>query len=222
MWILVAEDEIAMANLLRQGLEESNHTVAVARDGEEAFAAAKTSTFDVIVLDVMMPKLDGIEVTKRLRAAKNSVPILMLTAKDANSEVIRGLDAGADDYLVKPFPFGVLLARLRALSRRREVAPMQVLQADDLTLDPAAHCVTRGGREIPLTATEFRILEFLLRNAGRAESRTAIIEAVWGFDEEVEPNTVDVYIKLLREKLDGDPHRKLIQTVRGYGYVIRA
>jgi DNA-binding response OmpR family regulator len=222
MWILVAEDELAIANLLRQGLQENNHTVAVARDGNEAFAAAETSTFDVIVLDVMMPKLDGIEVTKRLRAAKNSVPILMLTAKDANADVIRGLDAGADDYLVKPFPFGVLLARLRALSRRREVAPMQLLQADNLTLDPSAHCVTRAGREIPLTATEFRILEFLLRNAGRAESRTAIIEAVWGFDEEVEPNTVDVYIKNLREKLDSDPHRKLIQTVRGYGYVIRA
>jgi DNA-binding response OmpR family regulator len=222
MWILVAEDELAMANLLRQGLEESNHTVVVARDGNEAFAAAETSTFDVIVLDVMMPKLDGIEVTKRLRAAKNSVPILMLTAKDANSDVIRGLDAGADDYLVKPFPFGVLLARLRALSRRREVVPMQLLKADNLTLDPAAHCVTRADREIPLTATEFRILEFLLRNAGRAESRTAIIEAVWGFDEEVEPNTVDVYIKNLREKLDSDPHRKLIQTVRGYGYIIRA
>jgi DNA-binding response OmpR family regulator len=221
MWILVAEDELEMANLLRQGLQEDNHTVAVARDGKEAFAAAETSTFDVIVLDVMMPKLDGIEVTKRLRAAKNSVPILMLTAKDANADVIRGLDAGADDYLVKPFPFGVLLARLRALSRRREVAPMQLLQADNLTLDPSAHCVTRAGREIPLTATEFRILEFLLRNAGRAESRTAIIEAVWGFDEEVEPNTVDVYIKNLREKLDREPHRKLIQTVRGYGYIIR-
>jgi DNA-binding response OmpR family regulator len=221
MWILVAEDELAMANLLRQGLQENNHTVAVARDGNEAFAAAETSTFDVIVLDVMMPKLDGIEVTKRLRASKNSVPILMLTAKDANSDVIRGLDAGADDYLVKPFPFGVLLARLRALSRRREVAPMQLLQADNLTLDPAARCVTRAGREVPLTATEFRILEFLLRNAGRAESRTAIIEAVWGFEEEIEPNTVDVYIKNLREKLDREPHRKLIQTVRGYGYIIR-
>ena len=125
MWILVAEDELTMANLLRQGLEENNHTVAVARNGEAAFAAAETSTYDVIVLDVMMPKLDGIEVTKRLRAVKNRVPILMLTAKDANSDVIRGLDAGADDYLVKPFPFDVLLARLRALSRRREVAPMQ-------------------------------------------------------------------------------------------------
>lgn len=222
MWILVAEDELAMANLLRQGLEEDNHTVALARSGEEALAAAQTSAFDVIVLDVMLPRFDGIEVTKRLRAAKNRVPILMLTARDANSDVIRGLDAGADDYLVKPFAFPVLLARLRALSRRRDNAPMQVLEVDNLTLDPAAHRVTRAGREIPLTATEFRLLEFLLRNAGRAESRSAIIEAVWGFDEEVEANTVDVYIKTLREKLDSDSQRKLIHTVRGYGYLIRA
>ena len=222
MWILVAEDELAMANLLRQGLEEDNHTVALARSGQEALAAAETSPFDVIVLDVMLPRFDGIEVTKRLRAAKNRVPILMLTARDANSDVIRGLDAGADDYLVKPFAFPVLLARLRALSRRRDNAPMQVLEVDNLTLDPAAHRVTRAGREIPLTATEFRILEFLLRNAGRAESRSAIIEAVWGFDEEVELNTVDVYIKILREKLDSDSQRKLIHTVRGYGYLIRA
>ena len=222
MWILVAEDEPAMANLLRQGLEESNHAVAVARNGEEALAAAETSAFDAIVLDVMLPKVDGIDVTKRLRAAKNGVPILMLTARDANSDVIRGLDAGADDYLVKPFAFGVLLARLRALSRRRDNPPMQMLEVDDLTLDPAAHCVARAGREIPLTATEFRILEFLLRNVGRAESRNAIIEAVWGFDEEVELNTVDVYIKILRDKLDSGPHRKLIHTIRGYGYVVRA
>jgi DNA-binding response OmpR family regulator len=170
----------------------------------------------------MMPKLDGIELTKRLRAAKNQVPILMLTAKDANLDVIRGLDAGADDYLIKPFAFSVLLARLRAASRRRNHAPTQVLEVDDLRLDPAAHSVTRAGFDIPLTATEFRILEFLLRNVGRAESRNAIIEAVWGFGEDVELNTVDVYIKILRDKLDTGPHKKLIHTVRGYGYIIRA
>jgi len=191
-----------MANLLRQGLEEENHTVAIARDGSEALAAAETSEFDAIVLDVMLPRMSGIEITKRLRAGKNPVPILMLTARDASSDVIQGLDSGADDYLVKPFAFGVLLARLRALSRRPHAAPMR--------------------REVPLTATEFRILEFLLRNAGRAESRTAIIEAVWGFNEDVEPNTVDVYIKSLRDKLEPGGQKKFIQTVRGYGYVIRA
>ena len=211
-----------MANLLRQGLEEENHTVAIARDGSEALAAAETSEFDAIVLDVMLPRMSGIEITKRLRAGKNPVPILMLTARDASSDVIQGLDSGADDYLVKPFAFGVLLARLRALSRRPHAAPMQALEVGDLVLDTAARRVTRGRREVPLTATEFRILEFLLRNAGRAESRTAIIEAVWGFNEDVEPNTVDVYIKSLRDKLEPGGQKKFIQTVRGYGYVIRA
>lgn len=222
MWILVVEDERAMANLLRQGLEEHNQAVAIARDGEEALAAISTSAFDAVVLDIMLPRSDGIEVTKRLRAAKNSVPILMLTAKDATNDVVKGLDAGADDYLVKPFAFSVLLARLRAISRRRDHPPVQVLELDDLTLDPASHRVTRAGRDIALTATEFRIVEFLLRNAGRAESRSAIIEAVWGFDQDVEPNTVDVYIKLLRDKLDSNPNKKLIHTVRGYGYILRA
>lgn len=222
MWILVAEDEPAMANLLRQGLEENNQSVALARDGEEALAAAQTSAFDALVLDVMMPKLDGIEVTRRLRAAKNHVPILMLTARDAVPDVIRGLDAGADDYLVKPFAFAILLARLRTIARRRDHPPTQVLEVDNLLLDPAAHRVTRAGREVPLTATEYRILEFLLRNSGRAESRNAIIEAVWGFDHDVEPNTVDVYIKMLRDKLESGAHKKVIHTVRGYGYIIRA
>ena len=211
-----------MREVLRQGLEEQNHTVILARDGEEAICAAETSAFDVIVLDVMLPRADGIEVTRRLRAAKNSAPILMLTARDANADVVKGLDAGADDYLVKPFAFDVLLARLRAVSRRRDKEPIRLLEIDDLLLDPAAHRVTRAGREIALTATEFRIIEYLLRNSGRVQSRNAIIEAVWGFEEDVEPNTVDVYIKILREKLDGAPHSKLIHTVRGYGYVLRA
>ncbi|MGC2661015.1 MAG: response regulator transcription factor [Bryobacteraceae bacterium] len=222
MWILVVEDEPSMAHLLRQGLEEQNHTVVVARDGEEAMAAATNSPFDAVVLDVMIPHVDGIEVARRLRAAKIAVPILMLTARDANNDVVKGLDAGADDYLVKPFAFSVLLARLRAISRRRDHVTKQVLETDDLTLDPTAHRVFRAGHEIALTATEFRILEFLMRNSDRAESRSAIIEAVWGFDEDVELNTVDVYIKILRDKLDTHPHRKLIHTVRGYGYVIRA
>lgn len=222
MWILVVEDEPLMGDVLKQGLEEHNHTVTLARDGEEALAAAATSQFDAIVLDVMMPRVNGIEVTRRLRAAKNAVPILMLTARDANSDVVDGLDAGADDYLIKPFAFNVLLARLRAISRRREHAPVQILEITDLALDPAARRVTRAGREIALTATEFRMLEFLLRNTGRAKSRSAIIEAVWGFDEDVELNTVDVYIKILRDKLDSYPERRLIHTVRGYGYILRA
>lgn len=221
MWILVVEDDPAMVALLKQGLEENNHTVAIARDGREALAAAETTAFDAIVLDVMMPKVNGIEVTTRLRAGKNRVPILMLTARDASRDVVLGLDAGADDYLVKPFAFDVLLARLRAISRRSAVAPTPTLAVDDLVLDPASHAVTRADRQILLTRTEFRILEFLMRNAGRVESRNAIIEAVWGFGEDVEPNTVDVYIKTLREKLNSGAERPLIHTVRGYGYVIR-
>ena len=210
-----------MRELLRKGLEEQNHRIAVACDGDQPFSAASTCEFDVIVMDVMMPGLNGVEVTRRLRAEKNPVPILMLTARDADADVVKGLDAGADDYLVKPFAFSVLLARLRAISRRGEHAPMNVLKADDLELNVVSREVRRHGELVALTATEFRILEFLLRRTGRAASRSSIIEAVWGFEDDIEANTVDVYIKLLRDKLDSGTDRKLIQTVRGFGYVIR-
>jgi two-component system response regulator MprA len=221
VWILVVEDEPAMAGLLRQGLEEANHKVAVARDGAEALTAGETSTFDAIVLDVMLPRVDGFEVARRLRSKGITVPILMLTARDADADVIRGLDAGADDYLTKPFSLKVLLARLRALSRRSAAPPVQRFQVGDLALDPESREVTRAGRRVALTATEYRVLEFLLRRAGRAVSRSAIIEAVWGFEEEVEANTVDAYIKLIRDKVDHSPRPKLIHTVRGYGYIVR-
>ncbi len=210
-----------MGELLRQGLEEENHAVTLARDGLEGLHAAKTSNFDVIVLDVMMPGMDGIEVARRLRAAGHQTPIIMLTARDAAADIVKGLDAGADDYLTKPFSLKVLLARLRAISRRAARPAMPTLQIDDLVLDPAAREVTRAGHKINLTATEFRVLEFLLRRAGRAASRSAIIEAVWGFEEEIEPNTVDAFIKLLRDKINVGRGRKLIQTVRGFGYILR-
>lgn len=221
MWILVVEDEGPMGELLRQGLEEENHAVTLARDGLEGLHAAKTSNFDVIVLDVMMPGMDGIEVARRLRAAGHQTPIIMLTARDAAADIVKGLDAGADDYLTKPFSLKVLLARIRAISRRAARPAMPTLQIDDLVLDPAARDVTRAGHKINLTATEFRVLEFLLRRAGRAASRSAIIEAVWGFEEEIEPNTVDAFIKLLRDKINVGRGRKLIQTVRGFGYILR-
>src|SRR5258706_382626 len=210
-----------MAELLRQGLEEANHSVAWARDGLEGLHAAGMSSYDAIVLDVMTPGIDGIEVTRRLRASGQQVPILMLTARDAAGDVVRGLDAGADDYLTKPFSLKVLLARLRAISRRGVRPTVATLQADDLVLDPASREVKRGGQNVALTATEFRVLEFLMRRAGRAASRPAIIEAVWGFQEDVEPNTVDAFIKLLRDKVDSGSPRKLIHTVRGYGYILR-
>jgi two-component system response regulator MprA len=221
VWILIAEDELAMANALRRGLEEQNHTVTVTNDGLEAIAAATEASFDAIVLDVMMPGADGLTVARRLRQSGNQAPILLLTARDAADDIVKGLDAGADDYLVKPFALKVLLARLRALSRRATTPAAPVLQVDDLILDPTTHEVTRGGRSVSLTATEFRFLEHLLRRAGRVASRGSIIDAVWGFDHDIELNTVDTYIKLLRDKVDSDPAARLIHTVRGYGYVLR-
>jgi len=221
VWILVVENETSMGELLRQGLEEQNHAVTLAKDGVEGFHAAKTSNFDAIVLDVMMPGMDGIEVARRLRADGHQTPIIMLTARDAAADIVKGLDAGADDYLTKPFSLKVLLARLRAISRRAAQPPQQNLHIDDLVVDPAAREVMRAGQKISLTATEFRVLEFLLRRAGRAVSRSAIIEAVWGFEEDVESNTVDAFIKLLRDKIDAGSQRKLIHTVRGYGYILR-
>jgi two-component system response regulator MprA len=221
MWILVVEDEASMGELLRRGLEEQNHVVALAADGLEALHAARTSNFDAIVLDVMIPGVDGVEVTRRLRAAKHQAPIIMLTARDAPADIVRGLDAGADDYLTKPFSLKVLLARLRAITRRAARPAAAALQVADLVLDPASREVSRAGHKINLTATEFRVLEFLMRRAGRAASRSAIIDAVWGFEKDVESNTVDVFIKLLRAKIDNPPHRKLIHTMRGYGYILR-
>lgn len=221
MWILVVEDEPSMGELLRQGLEEENHTVTLVRDGLEGIHAAQTGNIDAIVLDVMIPGIDGIELARRLRAAGRQTPILMLTARDAAADIVRGLDAGADDYLTKPFAFRVLLARLRALSRRAAHPAIARLQVDDLELDPASHQVSRAGVPLSLTATEYRVLEFLMRRVGRAVSRSSMIEGVWGFGEDIESNTVDAFIRLLREKIDLGQQRKLIHTVRGYGYILR-
>lgn len=221
VWVLVVEDERAIGDLLRQGIEEENHTVTLAHNGLEGLHAAETCNFDAIVLDLMMPGMNGIEVAKRLRAGGSQVPILMLTARDSPADIVKGLDAGADDYLTKPFSLEVLLARLRALARRAPRRLVKVLEVDDLTLDPESHEVSRGARKIELTPTEFRILEFLMRRAGRASSRSTIIEAVWGFEQDVESNTVDAFIKLLRGKIESGQGRKLIHAVRGFGYIMR-
>jgi DNA-binding response OmpR family regulator len=221
MWILVVEDEAPMAQILRKGLENQNHTIRIAVNGAEALEAARSTTFDAVILDVLLPAVNGLSVAERLRKSGNNVPILMLTARDAPADIIKGLDAGADDYLVKPFAFDVLLARLRALSRRAANPVISVLQINDLILDPASREVSRGGRRVDLTATEFRFLEHLMRRAGRVASRSSIIDAVWGFEQEIESNTVDNYIRVLREKVDPDPSTRLIHTVRGYGYVLR-
>jgi len=222
MRILIVEDEKDMAQLLKTGLEEENHVVNIAFDGISGLELAQTFNFDVITLDVMLPRLDGFEVARRLRAKGNHTPILLLTARDTVPDVVKGLDLGADDYLTKPFSFAVLLARLRAASRRQYGQPTSVLRVGDLELNPATIRVSRAKHEINLTATEFRLLEFLMRRPGTVVSRNAIVEAVWGFDDEVNDNTVDVFIRLLRRKIDDVHEEKLIRTVRGVGYSLRA
>lgn len=218
MRILVAEDEPALRELLRSGLEEEGHQIISATDGNEALTAAEQKEFDAVILDIMMPGLDGIAVLRRLRANRNEVPVLLLTARDAPADIVRGLDGGADDYLTKPFAFDELLARLRAITRRSDPGRSAMLAVEDLALDSATHLVTRAGKEIELTATEFRLLEYLMRRNGRLATRSEILDTVWGLGHNVENNTLDVFIRLLRSKVDGDSSHKLIQTVRGFGY----
>lgn len=222
MQVLVVEDERRMAELLRQGLEEEGHSVVLAGDGREGLAMAESHAFDAIILDVMLPVMDGFSVARKLRAAHNQTPILMLTARDATGDIVDGLNLGADDYLVKPFSFEVLLARLRAISRRGVIPQPPILQLADLSLDPSAREVTRGGRRISLTRTEYGLLELLIKRAGRVVTRENLIESVWGFDSEVRSNTLDAFIRLLRDKVDAEGETKLIQTVRGVGYRLRA
>ena len=221
MRVLVVEDEIKMAALLKQGLEEQNHSVEVAYDGHEAMSLATGYDFDVIVLDVMLPGLDGFEVARRLRKNQKQTPILMLTARDAIPDIARGLDVGADDYLTKPFAFPELLARIRALARRGPATLPPRLNIGDLTLDPGSRRVARVDREIYLTATEYRLLEFMMRRPGRVLARAAIIEAVWGFNENIEDNTLEAFVSSLRNKIDRGSSQKLIHTVRGVGYCVR-
>jgi DNA-binding response OmpR family regulator len=221
MRVLIVEDDRSMAQLLKKGLEEENHVVSVARDGAEALELCESYQFDVVVLDWMLPRMDGVEVAKRLRRSGRSAAILMLTARDAVPDVVKGLDAGADDYLTKPFSFAEFLARLRALGRRPAPAAATRLEAGDLALDPGTHQVFRGRHELHLTQTEYRLLEFLLRRSGGVASRRAIIEAVWGLDAEVEENTLDAFVRLLRAKVDQGHREKLIHTVRGFGYCVR-
>ena len=221
MRILLVEDDAKMTAVLRKGLEEERHAVTVAHTGPQALELIHVYSFDVIVLDVMLPGLSGLEVARRLRHENGRTPILMLTARDATPDVVKGLDAGADDYLTKPFAFEELLARLRAMSRRGPVEPTSRLHVADLTLDPATQHVARGGRVIHLTRTEYVLLEALMRQRGRVVARSAVIEAVWGVDSAVENNTLDAFIHLLRRKVDDGGPTKLIHTVRGFGYVLR-
>jgi DNA-binding response OmpR family regulator len=221
MQLLLVEDDRKLALQLKKGLQEHGHAVTVALDGPEGLAVAQTSPFDLFVLDVMLPGLHGFSLVRQLRREGIATPILLLTARDAAEDVVTGLDAGADDYLTKPFSFPVLLARLRALARRKQVEPHTHLSFDDLVLDPATHEVKRAGMPLALTPKEFALLELLLRNAGRVLTRSRLIEAIWGHDREVENNTVDVLVRQLRAKVEPAGSPKLIQTIRGIGYALR-
>ena len=220
MRVLIIEDEIKMAMLLKKGLAEEDHCVTLACDGREALEIARLYQFDVIVLDVMLPGIDGLQLAHRLRDGGNYTPILMLTARDTVPDIVKGLDSGADDYLTKPFSFVEFLARLRAVARRGHLPRPVRMEVGDLVLDPARHEVNRAGRPIHLTPTEFRLLECLMRRAGKAVERNALIEAVWGFDQDIENNTLDAFVSLLRGKVDRGHETKLLHTVRGIGFCL--
>ena len=221
MNLLIVEDEVRMAELLRKGLIEEGHLVTCAADGAEGLTLAKSYEFDIIILDIMMPRMSGYEMAKRLRADQVRTPILMLTAKDAVPDIVHGLDLGADDYMTKPFSFDELVARLRSVKRRALAAEDTHLRVGDLVLEPASREVTRGEHRIALTKTEYNLLERLVYRAGKVVSRRSLIEAVWGFDREIEENTLDAFMRLLRNKIDPPGHPRLIHTVRGVGYMIR-
>lgn len=221
MQILIVEDDERLARQLKKGIEEHGHIVSLAFDGLNGLEAARQGHFDVLVFDVMLPGLHGFGIVRQLRNAGAKCPVLMLTARDSPDDIVAGLDAGADDYLTKPFALKVLLARLRALARRREVEPKTHLQVGDLVLDPAEHSVKRGGVNISLTRTEFAILDILMRNSGRVVTRDRIVEAVWQNKREIENNTLDVYVGHLRSKVEPGGSVKYIRTVRGVGYVVR-
>lgn len=221
MRVLIVEDEKKLAGLLKNGLEEEGCQATVAHTGVEGLEWAQSVRFDAMVLDIMLPGLDGFEVARRLRKTNNRTPILMLTARDAVPDIVKALDLGADDYLTKPFSFEEFMARVRAVSRRGPVPHPPKFQIADLVLDPAACEVFRGDKPIPLTKKEYLLLELLLRNAGRVVRRDVILETIWGTRESVENNTVDAFIKLLRHKVDNGHAVKLIHTVRGFGYRLR-
>jgi len=221
MNLLIVEDEPRMAELLRKGLTEEGHTATSALDGAAGLELARNYEFDVIILDIMLPRLSGYDLVKRLRTEKVRTPVLVLTARDSVPDIVRGLDLGADDYMTKPFSFHELVARLRAVKRRVVAADDMRLRVGDLEVDPASREVRRAEQRISLTRTEYNLLERLIYRPGQVVSRRALIESVWGFDREIEENTLDAFMHLLRTKVDRAGRPKLIHTVRGIGYMIR-
>jgi heavy metal response regulator len=221
MRILVVEDEKRVAAFIKRGLEEEGYTVDVAYDGAEGVQMAESASYDLLVMDVMLPKKDGLTVVKELRQAGRSTPVLMLTARDTTDDIVAGLDAGSDDYLTKPFAFAELSARVRALVRRSVMERGAELEFADLRMDPVSHQVWRGEREIDLTAKEYGLLELLMRNPNTVLSRNTIAEQVWEHTFDTFTNIIDVYVNYLRKKIDKGFERRLIHTVRGQGYVLR-
>ncbi len=221
MHLLVVEDEKKVASFIQRGLEAEHYVVDVAYDGEAGLTRLFDGEYDLVILDVMLPKRDGLALLREMRQRHLTVPVLMLTARDTLADKITGLDQGADDYLTKPFAFEELLARVRALLRRGMSAPASVLTLADLRLDPVTRQVTRGAKRIDLTAKEFALLEFFLRHPGRVLSRTLIAQHVWGVDFDTFTNVIDVYVNYLRKKIDADSPPKLLHTVRGVGYVLK-
>lgn len=222
MRLLVVEDEQKVASFIQQGLTEEGHAVDLAHDGDMGLSMALDGVHDLIVLDISLPKKDGIEVLKTARQAGVKTPILLLTVRANIEDKVLGLDAGADDYLTKPFAFEELVARIRALLRRRSDAEPPLLQVADVTLDPARRTVTRDGEPIELTPREFTLLDYFMRNPGRVLTRTMIADHVWDYNFDTSTNVIDVYVNYLRKKIDTDREPKLIRTVRGVGYVLQA
>jgi heavy metal response regulator len=221
MRILVVEDEEKVASFIRKGLEQSAYSVDVVSTGEDALTHAAAMEYDAIVLDLMLPGMDGLQVVKALREQDSDVPVLALTARGALEDRVKGLDAGCDDYLPKPFAFDELLARLRALLRRAGTVRTPVLEFADLILDPATRTVTRGGKRIELTNREYALLELLMRHPHQVMTRTSLIENVWGYDFDPSSNVLEVYMNFLRKKIDAGFEKKLLHTVRGVGYVLK-
>ena len=219
--ILVVEDEAKVASFIKRGLEEEHYAVDVASDGEEGVDMVDVYEYDLAILDIMLPKRDGLSVLSHIRKKNNSMPVILLTAKDMLEDKVKGLDMGADDYLTKPFAFEELLARIRALLRRGKPEESLKLVLDDLVLDPVTHIVTRAGEDIPLTAKEYALLEYFMRNPERVLTRTMISEHVWNIKFDTYTNVIDVYISYLRNKIDKGHDKKLLHTVRGVGYMIK-
>ncbi len=221
MRILIVEDEKKVAGFIKKGLEEETYAVDVAYDGVEGLHLGEQGQYDLIILDLMLPEMDGLEVLSRLRKEEIDAPILLLTAKDAVEDKVMGLDKGADDYLTKPFAFSELVARVRVLLRRGKAETKTVLQISDLTLDLVSHKVNRNGEEIELTGKEYSLLEYFMRNQGKVLTRTMIAEHVWDYNFDTFTNVIDVYVNHLRKKIDKSYPKKLLHTLRGVGYIMK-